>query len=247
MKKQKILFGILAFVLIANFIIPNIVLATDELIDEVETVQEEVVLDAETTESEEDESIVETTEDTEPIIDEVPAEISDTHYSDGIYYDSEYVTNRDDVIVRMDENQAFYIPAELAEPGTDTRILQSLFLVDEVGNIAATKQVTTLNYGAPYEGATYRLIEDNNNPLFRVTPVNPNGDYSTTPTSYKVEFLNEEPNNNGEFIYDFYSYNEHKGYAQVYNEETGLYDNYSYFNVYTNLKVHFVRKLYLIL
>ena len=241
MKKQKILFGILAFVLIANFIIPNIVLATDELIDEVETVQEEVVTEEETTESEKDESIVEATEDVEPIIDEVPTEVSDTHYSDGIYYDSEYVTNRDDVIVRMDENQTFYIPAELAEPGTDTRILQSLFLVDEVGNIAATKQVTTLNYGAPYEGATYRLIEDNNNPLFRVTPVNPNGDYSTTPTSYKVEFLNEEPNNNGEFIYDFNSYNEHKGYAQVYNEETGLYDNYSYFNVYTNLKVHFVR------
>ena len=58
MKKQKILFGILAFVLIANFIIPNIVLATDELIDEVETVQEEVVTEEETTESEKDESIV---------------------------------------------------------------------------------------------------------------------------------------------------------------------------------------------
>lgn len=230
MKKQKLLLGILVFVLIANFIIPNVVLATDELLTEEENVQEEVLV-GEETELVEDEATTE----------EVPAEISETHYSDGIYYDGNYITEQTDVIAMMDEKQTFYLPAELAEPGTDTRILQSLFLLDEVGNIAATKKITTLNYGRPYEGATYRLMEDEEVQLFRVTPIDANGNYSTTPSSYKIEFIYIGQDYVDDFTMEFNYHNEHKGYGKVYNEETDAYDTYSYFNIYTNLNVHFVK------
>lgn len=249
MKKQKFLFGLLAFMLIANLVIPNVVLATDELIAEVEevkTIQEEVVLEDETTEPEEvivEETETEAKEETveEQVVEDIPTTISRIAYSDEIKYKSDYVTDKTDVIVKMDENQTFYLPAELAEPGTDTRILQSLFLLDEVGNIASTKQITTLNYGRPYEGANYRLMEDEESALFRVTPINANGDYSTTPSSYKIEFLYTGQDYVGDFSFDFNYHNEHKGYSEAYNEETGLYDRYSNFNIYPTLKVHFVR------
>jgi hypothetical protein len=244
MKKQKLLFGLLAFILIANLVIPNVVLATDELTTEVETIQEEVVLDEEKTAEVEEEAIVEETEVVpveETNVEDVPTTVSQKAYSDELKYTSDYNTQKTYVIARMDENQTFYLPAELAEPGTDTRILQSIFLLDEVGNIAATKQITILNYGRPYEGANYRLMEDEEHPLFRVTPVNANGDYSTTPSSYKIEFLHVGQDYTGDFSFDFNYHNEHKGYSEAYNEETGLYDRYSNFNIYPTLKVHFVR------
>lgn len=231
MKKQKILFGILAFVLIANFIIPNIVLATDELIDEVETVQEEVVTKEGTT----------TVEDAEEIVEEIPTTISEEkQYSEGYKYESRYNTNKTDVVAKFDDNKTLYLPVELDNQASDTRLLQSLFLLDEVGNIAATKQITTLTYGKPYETANYRLMETSENPMFRVTPVDDNDNYSTTPTKYKVELISSEQEYNQNFMLSFEYHNEHAFYDERYNEETGLYDRYSIFNIYPTLRVHFV-------
>ena len=231
MKKQKLLFGILAFVLIANFIIPNIVLATDELIDEVETVQEEVVTKEGTT----------TVEDAEEIVEEIPTTISEEkQYSEGYKYESRYNTNKTDVVAKFDDNKTLYLPVELDNQASDTRLLQSLFLLDEVGNIAATKQITTLTYGKPYETANYRLMETSENPMFRVTPVDDNDNYSTTPTKYKVELISSEQEYNQNFMLSFEYHNEHAFYDERYNEETGLYDRYSIFNIYPTLRVHFV-------
>lgn len=231
MKKQKILFGILAFVLIANFIIPNIVLATDELIDEVETVQEEVVTKEETT----------TVEDAENIVEEVPTTISEEkQYSEEYKYESRYNTNKTDVVAKFNDNKTLYLPVELDNQASDTRLLQSLFLLDEVGNIATTKQITTLTYGKPYETANYRLMETSENPMFRVTPVDDNDNYSNTPTKYKVELISSEQEYNQNFMLNFNYHNEHAFYDERYNEETGLYDRYSIFNIYPTLRVHFV-------
>ena len=231
MKKQKILFGILAFVLIANFIIPNIVLATDELIDEVETVQEEVVTEEKTT----------TVEDAENIVEEIPTTISEEkQYSEGYKYESRYNANKTDVVAKFNDNKTLYLPVELDNQASDTRLLQSLFLLDKVGNIAATKQITTLTYGKPYETANYRLMETSENPMFRVTPVDDNDNYSSTPTKYKVELISSEQEYNQNFMLNFDYHNEHAFYDERYNEETGLYDRYSIFNIYPTLRVHFV-------
>ncbi len=247
MKKQKILLGLLAIVLVANFIIPNVVLATDELLVEEEIVQEEVLTNEENVEAEEETTQEEVTAnkknaETEEEVVEAPAEVTQARSSDEIIPESNFVYSRDDIIVRMDENQAFYLPVELAETGSDTRILQSLFLIDEVGSINANKKVTLLNCdSANGINRPYRLIEDEEHPLFKVTPLDDNGNFSTTPAKYKVEFLYTGNSYSGDIRFDFTYFSEHTGFGEKYNEETGLYDKYAYYNVYALLPIHFVR------
>ena len=76
--------------------------------------------------------------------------------------------------------------------------------------------------------------------MFRVTPVDDNDNYSTTPTKYKVELISSEQEYNQNFMLNFDYHNEHAFYDERYNEETGLYDRYSIFNIYPTLRVHFV-------